>query len=176
MTGFRFRIRKAVVRRTLPLISAAVLLAALAGCSSDGPDAAAAQESGPAVPTYATDAPVPAPSSTTADGGQDAGAEPAGPGDVVVTYQSWDAATAVVEVGGYVDGLSEDGGTCTLELTRDGEQVSGESTGLGDASTTSCGTLQVTLPGGDVADWTAVLAYRSDTGTSTSEPFTVTER
>jgi hypothetical protein len=93
--------------------------------------------------------------------------------DVVLSYLVWDGAAGAVLAGGYVSPVVEDGGTCTLELSRDGESVSASSTALPDASTTSCGELRV--PGGELepGEWSAVLTYESDTASGTSEPLDV---
>jgi hypothetical protein len=93
--------------------------------------------------------------------------------DVVLSYLVWDGAAAAVTAGGYVSPLIEDGGTCTLALTRHGSSVSATSDAAADASTTSCGELQV--PGDELepGEWSAVLSYESDTATGTSEPLDV---
>ncbi|MCW2576467.1 MAG: uncharacterized protein JWR28_3133 [Modestobacter sp.] len=93
--------------------------------------------------------------------------------DVVVTYAGWDAETDVVEVSGFVSGVVEDGGTCRLTAEGDGPTVSAESTGIADASTTSCGS--VVLPGGGLGagTWQVVLSYESATSTGSSSPTTV---
>ena len=89
------------------------------------------------------------------------------------TWSNWDESDRAVLVGGYVTGVTEAGGTCTLTLTKDGDEVTGHSTAEPDASTTSCGDLRAT--GGALApgEWTAVLGYSSDRAAGTSAPFTV---
>ncbi len=92
---------------------------------------------------------------------------------VTVTYAGWEPSTREVEVGGYVAGISEDGGTCTLTLTKDGRSVTGTKQASADAATTACGAVAV--PGGQVSagTWQAVLTYRSAAHSGTSEPWDV---
>jgi hypothetical protein len=118
--------------------------------ASDGADAAAMTSSAPytikAEPSsVATDAPV-----TTGKGV-----------DVVLTYAAFDQASAAVQANGFVAGVIEDGGTCTLTLTKGGTKVTATSTAAADATTTSCGLLQTPdrpAPG----KWDAVLTYSSN--------------
>jgi len=92
---------------------------------------------------------------------------------VTITYYGWNTASGQVQVGGFVGGVVEDGGTCTLTLTKGGTKVTGTSEAVADATTTSCG--EVAVPGDEVpaGTWTAVLAYSSDGHSGTSEPVDV---
>src|SRR3569833_4255032 len=47
---------------------------------------------------------------------------PTDDGDIFITYAAWNNDTSAGEVGGYLRGIVEDNGTCTLTLTR-GEVV-----------------------------------------------------
>ncbi|MGY1690051.1 hypothetical protein [Geodermatophilus sp. SYSU D01105] len=87
---------------------------------------------------------------------------PAGPApvDVVLTYSAWDPSAAAVVVGGYADVL-EDGGTCTLTLTRGDVVLTGESSASADVTTTSCGELRVSDGALSSGPWQAVVSYRS---------------
>jgi hypothetical protein len=110
----------------------------------------------------ATDAPVTV--TPNADGGL----------PVVLTFADWNGTTEAVEVDGYLAGIVEDGGSCTLTLTQGGTTVTAEVPGTADAATTSCGGAAV--PGRQLAPgtWTAVLGYRSGTTTGSSAPAEVT--
>jgi hypothetical protein len=81
--------------------------------------------------------------------------------DVVLTYAAFDAASGAVQANGFAAGVIENGGTCTLTLTRDGKEVTATSTAEADASTTSCGLLETT-DGLASGTWDAVLTYSSD--------------
>jgi len=88
---------------------------------------------------------------------------------VVVTYYGWNATAKDVEVGGYVEGVVEDGGVCTLTLTKGASTVRGDKSAVADASTTSCGELQVPGDAVSAGTWQAVLTYASAGHTGTSE-------
>jgi hypothetical protein len=92
---------------------------------------------------------------------------------VTVTYFGWNADAQQVQVGGYVGGVVEEGGVCTLTLTKGGTTVTGRTEALPDASTTACG--EITVPGDEVSagTWRAVLSYSSDGHSGTSEPVDV---
>jgi hypothetical protein len=161
-----------------PLLAACVLALAgsLGACSSDSVEEAAADG---AVATYADGSTEQTDTSSGSDSQGDGGAtatdeEGPLPGTVVVTYWHWDGDGGAVEAAGFVDAWVEDGGTCSLTLTRDGTVLSGDGPALSDANTTSCGTLRVPVAAGNGGDWQAVLAYESPAGRSSSEPFTVT--
>jgi hypothetical protein len=88
---------------------------------------------------------------------------------VVVTYYGWNPTAKDVEVGGYVEGVVEDGGVCTLTLTKGGASVTATADASADASTTACG--GVTVPGSQVSagTWKAVLSYSSAGHAGTSD-------
>jgi hypothetical protein len=81
--------------------------------------------------------------------------------DVFLVYAEWDATESSVTAGGYVDGLVESDGTCTLTLTRGNESRDATAPAFPDATTTACGEL--TIRGADLASgrWGAVLDYVS---------------
>lgn len=160
------------MRRPLLAVCGLALVASLGACSSDPTDEAAANGAGP---TYADGSTEPTGSSSGTDAaGETASGEEPATGGVVVTYWHWNGDAGAVEAAGYVDGVIEDGGTCTLTLTRSGTVLSGDAPAISDASSTSCGTVGVPVPAGNAGDWEAVLAYESSAGRSSSETFTVT--
>lgn len=83
-----------------------------------------------------------------------------GQADVSITYATYDKAGHAVQASGFVAGIIEDGGVCTLTLTKGTDVVTATSTATADATTTSCGLLQTsgTLSAGT---WSAVLSYSS---------------
>jgi hypothetical protein len=93
--------------------------------------------------------------------------------DVATTYSGWDAATSGVIAGGYVTGVIEAGGTCTLTLTRGGTVATGTSQAVPDARTTSCGEVRVDGGALSAGQWSGVLSYRSGAATGASAPFAV---
>jgi hypothetical protein len=80
--------------------------------------------------------------------------------DVLLTYAGFDQATGTVQAAGFVAGVLEDGGTCTLTLTKGGQEVTATSPASADATTTMCGLLE-TPPGLAAGTWDAVLTYAS---------------
>jgi hypothetical protein len=93
-------------------------------------------------------------------------------GDVLVevTFAGWNPADREAEIGGFVSGVVEDGGTCTLTLSKGGETVSAEAEGMADASTTSCGEVAVGADRLSAGTWEAVLSYASATSAGSAEP------
>ncbi|WP_299952285.1 hypothetical protein [uncultured Modestobacter sp.] len=170
--------------RTWRLVGAvAVALALVAGgylvTRPDGatrPSTGAAATTGAPSPTGTvaeTDVPVAAASTTV--GQQLSGLEPA-PGSTIATdapvptgaaatavlaYLDWNADADGVEAAGYVSGVIEDGGSCTLVLTRDGVSVTAELSGMADASTTVCGGFTVPAAQLSPGTWNGVLQYSS---------------
>jgi hypothetical protein len=92
---------------------------------------------------------------------------------VVTTFHDWNATTRQVMVGGYVQGVIEDGGTCTLTLTSGSSRAVGHTAAHADATTTTCGA--VTVPGSGLAPgtWQAVLSYSSPKHSGAAAPVTV---
>lgn len=102
---------------------------------------------------------------------------------VVTTYAAWEAPQGVssvdgrsgrVLVDGYVAGVIESSGTCTVTLTKDGVTVTGHAAGEADATTTVCGGLAVSDPRLTPGTWSAVLSYRSATSSGAARPVNVT--
>lgn len=87
---------------------------------------------------------------------------------VVLTYSAWSPTDREVLAGGYVSGVIEDGGVCTLTLTRDGSSVVVEGAAMADATTTVCGGLSVAGSRLTAGTWQAVLTYASSTHTGSS--------
>jgi hypothetical protein len=100
---------------------------------------------------------------------------PAGEAEVAVTFAGWDAPSGSVEVDAYVGNVIEDGGTCTLTLSRPGARSQVVSGPAGaDATTTICAPLHVA--GGQLASgsWTATVTYSSATASGSADPAEVT--
>lgn len=92
---------------------------------------------------------------------------------VTITFFGWDQAKQVAQAGGYVTGVIESGGTCTLTLSKGGQTATGTTTAHADATTTTCGA--VTIPGSQLTagTWQAVLSYRSDRHTGKADPVAI---
>jgi hypothetical protein len=132
-----------------------------APAGSDQTDPVAAQPATSSAPytiqaepsEVATDAPVP----TTG-----------GHVQVVLTYVTFDTASGAVQGNGFAAGVIEDGGTCTLTLSRHGDTVRTKTTAVADAATSTCGLLE-TRTGLEAGTWEAVLSYSSDRAQGESE-------
>jgi hypothetical protein len=108
-----------------------------------------------------------APSSTPAPG-PGAGDKPRLPADVVVTVARWSEEASRAEIGGYVDGLVEDGGSCTATFTLGARSVVVSGQAFADVTTTSCGDLAAAGTQLSTGTWTAVLSYDSPTSSGAS--------
>jgi len=91
----------------------------------------------------------------------------------VITSWGFNTFTQQVEVTGYVGGVIENGGTCTLTLEKSGQKVTESKTAIADAQTTSCGLMTVTGNRLSPGNWTAMLSYTSSNVEGSSEPRTV---
>jgi hypothetical protein len=98
----------------------------------------------------------------------------AGQVSVTLTRARWDAGTSSVRAAGFVGGVVESDGSCTLTLSRGSDERTAEAPGAADATTTTCAGLAV--PGDQLSagTWTAVLSYRSADSSGSSQPLTVT--
>jgi hypothetical protein len=91
----------------------------------------------------------------------------------VITQAGWAPSGTAVEVSGFVQGVIEDGGTCRITLTHDGQSVTAEREGLADATTTACGSVELGDAEMDSGWWQAVLTYESSTSSGSSAPVDV---
>jgi hypothetical protein len=137
-----------------------------ASAPTDGPGSTAGEDTGatPVVPvstepTGPTTQPADAPQLTTAVVG--------------LAYADWNDAELRVEAAGFVAGVVESGGTCTLQLVRDGATVTGTSTAEADATTTNCGLLAIPGDQLQAGEWQATLSYESQTAHGASRPLPI---
>ena len=161
----------------------ALLLGSLAACSSsgDGPDgdsgtspAAGASSTSPVLSgdedsgtgSELTDVATDPPPATASSGADDL--------DVVFSYLEVDPGGTAVEAAGQVSLIVDGGGTCTLVLSRSGEddvRVEGEASV--EPSSTACSLLSVPVDGLASGPWTARLEFRSATSSGSSPSQTV---
>lgn len=155
-------------RRT-GLLTLCASVALLAACSDSGDEAPSGSPLSTAPPgTYGAplDTTAPDPTGVATDPAPSTAPAPtsAARGDAVVqiTYYGWNPGSSVVEVGGFVPFLVEEGGTCTLTLTQDAATATATRAATPNVTSTACGEL--TVPGDQLAPgtWSAVLAYESD--------------
>lgn len=188
--------RSTPVRRALATVTLAAVCA-LPACSSGDTDEAAAAAPPPS-PSPSAGSPAPEETPTAGTGSPSAPEETAEPteepapeedaeeeepeatdpprpgsADVVLSSAYWDPAEAALLADGYVGSVVEEGGTCTLEVSREGSVVRATAEGLADATTTVCGGLA--LPGDELGPgtWSVVLRYESDGASGESAPLEV---
>jgi hypothetical protein len=90
--------------------------------------------------------------------------------DIFITYADWDTQLRAITVGGYLDGIVEDDGTCTLTLTKGGTAVKTSQPGTSDMASTDCAGLSIPRSKLAPGTWTAVVTYRSRTSSGSSAP------
>lgn len=73
-----------------------------------------------------------------------------------------------LRVNGYVPGIIESDGTCTLRLTKDGEIATLAKASLQNAQNTSCGQLIIPYAQLSAGTWQAVLSYTSSSSEGSS--------
>jgi hypothetical protein len=95
---------------------------------------------------------------------------------VVVTFSGWNAVQHAAMVGGYVSGVVESKGVCTLTLTQGSRTVTAQSPARPDASTTACGVLSVGGAKLGPGTWRAVLSYRSPSSSGAAAPVDIEVR
>jgi hypothetical protein len=91
----------------------------------------------------------------------------------VLGYVDYDAAGRRVEASGFIAGVVESGGTCTLTLVKGPTQVTATTHSEADATTSNCGSLTVPRDKLAPGTWQASLSYASAGSKGTSQPVTV---
>lgn len=98
-----------------------------------------------------------------------------GNGKTAVTpvITSWQQTGTAVAVRGFVSGVVEDGGKCTVALKSGGFAVTGSRTAVANATNTSCGEVAIPLSSLHSGGWQATLSYTSSTATGSSSTQTI---
>ena len=141
-------------------VAGVLLLGLLAACTSAGD---------PGAEPAGTTAPDPAAAGEPAATDSERPADT----DVVLARAGFDTEAGAVRGSGYVSPVVESGGTCTLELSRDGRTVAVSGPAEPDATTTVCGDLVVPAAEVGPGEWRAVLRYRSSGTSGASESLVV---
>ena len=89
----------------------------------------------------------------------------------IITYAGQEG--SIVEVNGYVSGIIEKGGTCTLYLKKSGVTVTKSKQSLENVQDTSCGLFEVPVSELSVGVWQATLGYNSSKASGTSDVTTI---
>lgn len=80
---------------------------------------------------------------------------------VSATITSWNQTSSSFVVRGFVAGIVEGSGTCTLKLTSGSNAVTQSSQAVANATNTSCGGITVPLTSLHTGTWQATLSYSS---------------
>lgn len=76
----------------------------------------------------------------------------------------------IISVNGFINGIVEDGGTCTVTLSKDSEKITQDSVGFNNASTTNCSPINIsTRELSRSGEWSAILSYDSKMSAGVSE-------
>lgn len=75
-----------------------------------------------------------------------------------------------VEVGAYVNGIFENGGVCTLTLTKESITRTANVNAVEDANAVDCPAMVIPWSSLDVGTWQAIVTYHSSTSQGTSAP------
>jgi hypothetical protein len=71
---------------------------------------------------------------------------------------------STVEVRAFISNAIEDGGTCTVEFSKEGDSFSRSSTAFKDATTTQCGAITLSRSSfSSAGNWQVRVSYRSAT-------------
>lgn len=165
-------------------IAAVAVAAALAACTaadapapepsataSTTPSASATPAPSPSAPAEPTPDTTAAPADDAVEGGGTA-PDDRTPVEPVITYAGPGEAAGTVEVSGYVPVL-ESGGRCTVELVDLAPPVVAHQDAEPDASSTTCGTIVLSVPGGAASAGRVVLRYESPASAGASAPTSV---
>lgn len=77
---------------------------------------------------------------------------------------------------GFVDGIIESDGRCTLTMEKDGTTVDTAKNSLQNAQSTSCGQMTMSYTKLTPGKWTAILSYSSSASKGSSDPVVVEVR
>lgn len=89
---------------------------------------------------------------------------------VTVLITTWAQKHGDMAINGYVDGVVENTGTCTLTLQKDGVTKIASRPGHANATNTTCGENDIPVTSLSAGTWQATLSYSSLTASGTSDP------
>lgn len=163
------------------VIAALVVTLGITACGNDtrpaDPESSTAASQSAEPSTDSTTAAPPTPGTSTSAKPTDAATEPTTEPTVSLelvlpqlSYAGPGIAAGTFDISGFVPVVVEDEGECTFTLTSGSQTVTKKSTGLADASSTTCG--QVTVAGSEISSgtWSVTLRYTSALYSGTSEP------
>ncbi|MFB9645795.1 hypothetical protein [Microbacterium terregens] len=92
-----------------------------------------------------------------------------------MTIVTLDVIDGDLEATGIVTGVAEDSGTCTLTVSRGGDQRTATAPGAAGPDSTNCGLMKISTDDFASGEWEAIIDYSSDTyrGRSNGQAVTV---
>lgn len=90
-----------------------------------------------------------------------------------ITLGAWVPAAGVLEVSGFVAGVLEQEGTCTLSVSMDTLTRTASGPASPNVADMQCGTLSIAGDALAPGSWTAVLSYSSASAKAVSEPLII---
>lgn len=91
-----------------------------------------------------------------------------------LTFFQWTASSSTLQVGGNVPGLVDAGGSCIVTATQGAVTVTQSFAASPQASSTECGTMNLTSPKLTSGTWNLTIGYRSPRAAGTSSSTAVT--
>jgi hypothetical protein len=151
-----------VSRASGRVVLAGLAVLGLTSCTGERPSAAPATDGPAASEAFLPD-------------GREAVTDAPRPGttDVVLSFATWEEATATLDAAGYVSPVVEEGGLCTLRLSGGGDEITLTALGVADASTTVCAGFSVDGERLRAGTWSVRLEYSSPTTEDASQPLSV---
>lgn len=92
---------------------------------------------------------------------------------VSVIVTTWKQKNGSITVNGYVDGIIESNGTCTLTLAKGGVIKTASRPAQLNTTNTTCGESDIPTSSLSLGTWQATLSYTSKTSSGTSDEFPV---
>lgn len=86
--------------------------------------------------------------------------------NVTMSYANYESNQ--VSSAGFVNNVFEDGGVCTLTLSKGSTKITGTSTGLQDVNKTTCSPINIDRSKLGPGEWSAVLSYSSSSASGSS--------
>lgn len=103
---------------------------------------------------------------------QDSAPQSNGKRAVAPVISSWGYENSVLQASGFVPGLIESGGTCTLNAVKDGVTVSAKIDSTQNAQNVSCGLIKINREKLSPGTWKLTLSYNSAGYEGSSTPQT----
>lgn len=126
------------------------------------------------LPSSASPEPTPTIPLATSQPSESAATDPETPVPLQVTFITLDVVQGTLEATGLVSGTAQDGGECTLVLTRDDVRFEVTAAATAASQNTYCGLMQVAPGELSPGEWSATLQYEAGSNSGVSDSQVVT--